>query len=396
MSVLAQLAIGDNVFVDIARIVVLTAIAGFFGLVIGVAHRWYAKEQVPEGLSVLIGLSVVALYLNTAGALGDIIGGQEDFFAIEAAIFNVVTFFVAAAVAAAAGRLGDRMGVSLFAVSGSKTVDRDVSRLVKTVGRVTTVKVPEEISDIDGYDPVDAATKEKLVGQTLLFPRRLTIEELRNRIIERLKTDYGVGHVDLDLTEEGTIEYLALGSRESGIGPTLPPGSAAVAVKADPANNASPGDSVQLWTAGDTTAGTTPQRVTNAELRGTAEDVATVAIDEEEAGKLDPETRYRVVTLPVEPRTDREFAAQLRAAAETMGVVTITEGSDLVNSTVGALDIAVVAVRTTAGDIEAIPTRTRTLSSGETVYAIARPDRLRKLEAGAAAPTSETTPKTDD
>lgn len=396
MSVLAQLAIGDNVLVDIARIVVLTAIAGFFGLVVGVAHRWYTKEQVPEGLSVLIGLSVVALYLNTAGALGDIIGGQEAFLTLEAAIFNVVTFFIAAAVAAGGGRLGDRMGVSLFAVSGSKTVDRDVSRLVKTVGRVTTVQVPEELNDIDGYDPVDAATKEKLAGQTLLFPRRLTIEELRNRIIERLKTDYGVGHVDLDLAEDGTIEYLALGSRESGIGPTLPPGSAAVAVKTDPANNASPGDSVQLWTAGDTTTGTTPQRVTNAELRGTAEDVATVAVDEEEARKLDTETRYRLVTLPVEPRTDREFAAQLRAAAETMGVVTIAEGSSLVNSTVGSLDIAVVAVRTTTGDIEAIPTRTRELSPGETVYAIARPDRLRKLEAGAAAPASETTPTTDD
>lgn len=384
--VVGQLAIGENLLVDIARIIVLTILSAAIGVGAGLVHRWYAQDLVPEGLAVLIGLSVVALYLNTAGALGDIIGGQEELLTIEAAIFNVVTFFVAAGGAAAGARLGDRMGVSLFAVTGAKSVEKDVSRFVRTVGRVTAVKIPDDIGDIDGYDPVDAAIKEKLSGQTLLFPRRLTVDELRDRFIERLRTDYGVGHVDVDFTDKADIEYLALGSRESGIGPTLPPESAAVTVKADPPNNASPGDAVQLWTAGDSDVGTAPQRVTNAELRGTAEDVVTLAMDEEEAKRLDTETRYRLVTLPVEPRADREFAGQLRAAAETMGVVTVGEGSSISQSTVGALDVAVVAVRTVAGDIEAIPTRTRTLSPGETVYAIARPDRLRKLESAAKSP----------
>lgn len=372
---------GDDLLLDLARVIVLTVLAGSVGFGAGVVYRWYATIRIPDGLSVLLGLSAVALYLNTAGTLGDIVGGQQDILAVEAAIFNVVTFFVAAGVAAGGGRLGDRVGIGLFAATGARSVDGDVNRLVRTVGRVISVEIPEEIDDVEGYDPVDVATKESLAGRTLLFPRRLTVEELRSRFVERLRTDYGVGHVDVDLAEDGTIEYLALGSRESGLGPTLPPGSAAVAVRADPANNASPGDVVQLWRPGKP-----PERVTSAELRGTAGDVATLAMDEADARQLDTGTRYRLATLPVEARVDREFAAQLRAAEETMGAVSIAEGSSLARETVGSIDAAVIAVRTLTGELEAIPSRNRPLVAGETVYVIARPDRIRRLESDAAAP----------
>jgi len=91
------------------------------------------------------------------------------------------------------------------------------------------------------------------------------------------------------------------------------------------------------------------------------------------------------VTLPVEPRADRAFAAQLRTADETMGVVSVGEGSVLVGNPLGALDVAIVAVGTVDGGIVAIPTRDREVDAGETLYAIARPDQLRKLEAAAAA-----------
>lgn len=380
-------AVAIEVVLDALRILVLVSIAGVVAVLVGVVYRWFANMRVPDGLSMLVALSVVALYLNTAGALGDVIGGQDDLLALEAAIFNVVTFIVAALAASAGGRLGDRIGDNLFAMSGGVTVDRDVSRLIRSVGRVTTVELPEEIEDMDGYDPVDQSVRDKLAGHRLSFPRGLTVEELRSRLVERLKTDYGVGHVDVDLAADGTVEYMALGGHESGIGPTLPPGSAAVAVRADPANRASPGDTVQLWTMGDPTGDAGPSHVLNAELRGAVGDVVTLATDEAEAVELDTERRYRLVTLPVGPRIDREFASQLRAAEETTGVATIAEGSPLAGATVGALDLAVVGVRTPDGGLEAIPPRTRVLSAGETVYAIARPDRLRKLE-GAAGPGS--------
>jgi hypothetical protein len=427
VSLVAEgLAVGGDLLVDVARTTVLAVTAATTGAVAGLVHRWYAGERVPDGLAVLAGLSVVAIYLNTAGALGEVIGGELELLALEAVVFNTVTFLAAGLAAVAGGRIGDRIGVGLFAISGRASLDRDVNRIVRSVGRMTTVELPEEIGDIDGYDPVDAATKAKLSGHVLVFPRRLTVGDLRTRFVERLRTDYGVGHVDVEFADDGAIEYLAVGGRESGIGSTLPPGSAAVAIRADPPNNASPGDSVQVWTAprpdatpdpapgadpdadpapdGDTdgtpdAAGTPeattsgagpgtgepPQRVTNAEVRGTADDVVTLAVDESDAKRLETDRRYRLVTLPVEPRADRAFAAQLRTAEETMGVVSVGEGSALAGNPVGALDVAVVAVRTVAGDIVAIPTRNREVAAGETLYAIARPDRLRKLETAAAA-----------
>jgi len=109
-------------------------------------------------------------------------------------------------------------------------------------------------------------------------------------------------------------------------------------------------------------------------------------VDEPDAMRLDTDRRYRLVTLPVEPRTDREFAAQLRTAAETMGVVRVSEGSALVDRAVGDVDIAVVAIGTAGGDIEAIPSPDRRLTAGETIYAVGRPDRLRKLESESTDP----------
>ena len=387
MSLLAQIAVGDNLLVDLARTIALAVIAAAVGVVVGIVHRWYAGSRVPDGLSVLVGLSVVAIYLNTAGALGEVIGGELDLLAVETAIFNTVTFLAAGVTAVVGGRIGGRISAGIFAISGRRSVDRDVSRIVRTVGRVTTVEVPEEIDDIAGYDPIDAATKEAIAGGVFVFPRRLTVGELRSRFVERLQTDHGVGHVDVEFADDGTVEFLALGSRESGIGSTLPPGSAAIAVWADPPNDASPGDAVQVWTDGDPAAGTQPQRVTTAELRGTVDDLVTLALDEADARRLDADRRYRLVTLPVEPRADREFAAQLRTAEETMGAVGVGDGSVLAGSPIGAVDIAVVAVGTVDGDVVAIPTRDRVISPGETLYVIARPDQLRKLEAAAAAPT---------
>jgi hypothetical protein len=74
---------------------------------------------------------------------------------------------------------------------------------------------------------------------------------------------------------------------------------------------------------------------------------------------------YRLVILPAEARPDREFAALLRAAHETMGVV---RGSD--------------------GTVAPLPSRANALDVGDAVYALARPDALRRLKADAEPPAS--------
>nr|WP_305794583.1 TrkA C-terminal domain-containing protein [Halomarina rubra] len=232
--------------------------------------------------------------------------------------------------------------------------------------------LPDTVDDIPDHDPVAPETRARLEGASFGFPRGLTVEELRSRLVDRLRDDYEVGHVDVDLAPDGTVEYLALGGRAAGIGPTLPPGHAAVAVRADPATGASAGDLVQVWDP--------PERVVTGELRGVSEDVATLALDDADAAAVDGETSYRLVTLPAEARVDREFAALFRAAEETLAVVTVSEGSPLVGQSVGTLAATVVAVRRADGGVTTLPEPATTVAGGETLYAVGRPDALRRLE----------------
>ncbi|TQQ79502.1 potassium transporter TrkA [Halonotius roseus] len=354
---------------------------------LAVAYRWYFKQTVPEGVSGFVGVSAVALYINTTSlgvAVSDI---SVDLFEPGVVVFNVVALSIAAVAAPVGRRLGDAASSNLFSLAGLREFDGEVGAVVRSAGRVTTLTLPEEIADMESYDPVTAETKAELAGKTLVFPRRLTVEELRSRLIERLKEDYEVGYVDVDLTAAADVEFLAVGSRAAGIGATIAPGTVAVAIRADPPNNASPGDTVQVWTTTEE-----PKRLVTGELRGVAGDTVTLAIDDEDATLLSPTEAYRLLTLPAEPQADREFATLLRSVDETMGTVTIEAGSELVGLTPRALTATVVAVRPDGGKLTALPDRDRGFEVGETIYGLGRPDVLRGLEERAKAPPTEEPP----
>lgn len=371
-------ALVDSLVASTIQIAGLAALAFVVGGTVGIAYRWYVHDRAPEGIAILPGLGLIALSLNTTAALGEGIGeAQGDLVVPEAAAFTIVAL-VAGGIAADLGRrVGDRLAVRTFDLTGGADIG-DVSRLVSTAGRAITVELPDDVGAIEGYDPVDAEVLAALEGERFVFPRGLTLAELEARIVDRLKTDFGIGHVDLEVTRDGEIEYLAVGSRAAGIGPTLGPGTVALAVRADPANSASPGDRVQVWNGGPE-----PERVVTAELRAAVGDIATLAVDEADADDLAAEGPYRLVTLPTEPQADREFASLLRAADETMAVATVAEGSPLAGTPVGALDPGVVAVRR-GGEVVPIPGRDRVLAAGDELYVVARPETLRRFEAAAS------------
>jgi Trk K+ transport system NAD-binding subunit len=108
-------------------------------------------------------------------------------------------------------------------------------------------------------------------------------------------------------------------------------------------------------------------------------DVATLAVGADDAADLDPDAEHRPATLPTEPQADREFSARLRAADETVGAVEIAAGSALDGTPVSALDASIVAIER-AGSVETLPAGDRLLGTGDTLYVIARPDRLRAIE----------------
>lgn len=389
----------------LTRVLGLAALAAMLAALAAVLYRWYTREEIPAWLATLVGASGVALYLNAVGLFQQAVGSDP------AAVFDPTVVLVnaasigAAVVVSPAGRaVGDRLVQSAFAIAGSRQLDTEVSRLVSNVGRVRPVELPEEaddVGDIEGYEPVPAATKAELAGKTLLVPRHLRGDALRDRVVARIKEDYGVGYVDLELDDRGTVARLSLGRRVAGLGTTLAPGFAAVAVRADPGAGASAGDAVQLWRrvdpsaadgtddetdpareAGSTTG--TAEHVASGELRASTGDVATVILDEADAAALDPAATYRLLTLPADPGAEREFTSLLRAADETMDVVAVEAGSDLDGATLGSVDATVAAVRSGDGSIEAIPPRSRVLAAGDALYLVARPERLRKIAARAS------------
>jgi len=351
----------------------LAILAAALAAVVALAYRWYATERIPSQLALLVGLSGVALYLNTTTVLGQVIGGQAGFLSTRAVLFNVVAFVASAVMTSVGRQVGDRVGGNLLAATRTRDVERDLNRFVRAVGRVISVTIPRQIDDVFGYDPVSEEVKDQIAGHSFLFPRRLTVGELEQRLVNRLKTDYGVGHVDVDLTEAGDITHLALGRRAAGIGPTLPPETVAVVIRADPAFASRPGDLVEVRSP------ETGERLVTAELRGVAGDVVTLAVDAEDASRLDVETNYRLLTLPVEPQPHREFTSLLRAADETTSVVSVEPGGILAGQLVGALNVSVVAVRSADGTVDPLPGGRRVLEPGDALSVLGRPDDLRKL-----------------
>jgi len=364
--------------------VTLVTFAALSVLIAGSAaltYRWYFRDEIPEGVTVLLGVSVVALYLNTTSLGAVAVGDSPALLEPESVFFNVVSLGVAAVVAPGGRYAGDRLAVDVFALSGARQLEGELSGIVRAVGRFTAVTLPpaDEIGDMDTYDPVSPEKKAEMAEKTLLFARKLSGEELRERLVARVKSDHGVGYVDVDVTGDGEIEYFAVGSRAAGLGPTLAPGSAAVAVAADPPNNATAGDAVQLWRTDPE-----PKRVATGELRGVAGDAVTVALDESDAERLAEEESYRIVTLPAEPQADREFASLLRNADETMAAIAVGAGSALAGSTVGDVEVVVAAVRPEDGSVQPIPPRSYTFAAGDLVYLVGRPDALRRFEGDAA------------
>lgn len=354
------------------------------GGAVSALYRGYSRRRVPFGVAALTGMAVVAVYLQTAGLYSDVLTGTDPtVFRTATATFNLLALGAGLTGGLVGWRVGDRVATDVFALTGVRELETGVGRVATTLGRVTTFELPAEVKDIEGYDPVSETTKAELAGKTILFPRRLRSAEASDRLAARLREDYDVGAVDVEV-EAGAVTYLAVGSRPAGIGGSLAPGVVAVALRGDPPAGASPGDVVQVWQPGPEAS-----RVATAELRGVDGDVATVALDEADADALSPETTYRLVTVPATPRAERELAAAVRAADETLGTIEVEAGSDLDGALVRDLDVSVVAVRPAGGAAEAVPSRDRMLVAGDTCYVVARPDALRRLEAQGRAPVSE-------
>lgn len=372
--------LGVPVFEVLTKLVGLGLLSAFVAGTIAFLFRWKTKTTLPEGPTLLLALGTVAVYLNTRIALVQFLGTGEAPLDGGVVVLNLAIFVVSGFTAAGGWYAGDRLGgTEQF---GAARLQPDLSPIVRATGRFITVTLPDEVDDITGYDPVSEETKAELAGNTYDFPRKLTVEQLESALAARLKTDHDVGHIDVDIGVDGTVEYLAVGRRLSGIGPTLSPGSRATAIEADPAFSASPGDTVQVWN------GTTGERVGTGELRAAVGHNATISAPEEVIGRIDARTEYRLMTLSADERIDRTFASMLRRASKTMSVIDVLPESTVDGMTVEATGLSVIAIKSADGTTDTIPSREQVIAAGDRLFAIGEPANLRRLEAAAASEAS--------
>lgn len=366
-------ALGEVAVIQIGyQLVGLALVSAGIAALSAFLFRWRTGNQLPDGAALLLGLGSVAVYLNGRIALVQFLGGGEEILNPIVVGVNLATLVVSAVTALAGWQLGDRYGKSRRL---QYSLNPRINPFVRATGRFIVLELPEEIDDIDGYDPVSPAVKSDIAGKKYNFSRGLTVEELRSALTTKLRKEYGVAHADVEVTVDGEVTFLAVGGRESGIGPTLPPSATATAITADPALTASPGDTVQIWHG--------EKRVGTAELRAAAGTTATVSARQAIIDALDPEGHYRLMTLPADERADRLFASMLRQADETMSSFTVAEGATLDGESVGTIRLSVIAIERVDGTTETIPQRSREIKAGERLFVIGHPRQLRHVEASA-------------
>lgn len=348
-------------------------LGGLAAIAAAVGYRRAGTGPLPLGIAVLLGAGAAAAPSTARLVTAGRVFTDVPTVASGTAAYLLAAVVVAGVAGAGGRRLGDHAARELFGVT-PVAGDGELAALLRAGGLSVAVTLPETIEDSPDHPPVDAATRNALAGRTLLFPHRLSSEQLRERLVARLERDFGVGHVAVGMDAAGRVERLAVGGRQGGLATTLPPETAAVAVRASPPSTVGLGDPVELWTADDgwfVAAGT---------LRASTADVATVVLPVDDARAIEPDSDYRLGARS-EPSTDRdELVAALRAADVTVAALAVEAGGPLDGEFVDWLPAPVVVLaRDGAKAPLAFPDGRETLRDSDTAYVLADPATLREL-----------------
>lgn len=363
---------GDWTTSALVRILGYSLYACVVGIGLSFVFRRVTRRQLPTVAAIIATLALTTVRILALVFTGPSIVPPTSMFHYASAAY-LLGVFVASTIAAEVGRrIGDFAACDVFAIQRVDGVGPGAD-VIRAASLAVPVTLPETISDLEGYEPVPARTKQTLEGERLLFPRRLSRAELASRLETRLVEDYAVDHVYLDLESDATVSELAVGAAPEGLSPQLAPGVAAVAVEADPAGDARVGDPVEVWSTGSE-----PQLVTEGTLRSTVGDVATIAVDGQEASKLDHTRRYRLLTRPDTSNDARALATRLWDADATVTAVEVVTGGPLEGEFVDWLPARVLTVERD-GEPVAFPDGNETLAAGDTVYLFGNPRDLQEL-----------------
>ena len=372
-TTLAPLILSGWTKIALLKLLGFALMASIVASAFAFAHRSYSTRLVPRGTGPLLGLGAVVVPLSMQAVTNSTVIGGTALQSPGSASFLLGVFLTAVVSGDIGRRIGDHIARDVFDIVHVRATG-EVGTLLQSAELVTTVELPTEIEDLDGYSTVGEATKRELAGRQMVFPNRLSDDALESRLRSRLVADFDIDAIHVSLEENRDIESLAVGRQPRGLGPLLPPRTVAVAVEGDPPPDCGTGDPIELWTTGQESS----ELAVVGTIHTTAGDVTTLTIGNGNSDDVIPGETYRILTRAENASDLYKLVATLWDTHGTVLSETIEEGGALHGEFVDWVPVSVLLIERD-GERIPFPENNETLEPGDTVHVLGVPEGLHRF-----------------
>jgi hypothetical protein len=384
--------------VEVLRGIYLGILTGIIpGLVawsMGFVFKYFTGVSIP-------GFGVVVMALALAGVNGGLLALTDPAILDSASGPVIITAIVVVLmISLYAHAKGDAMGASFprrlsLKRLRERSLSTDVVELVGGRGQVR-VSVSGEVTDMEGYPPLTPEIRRGIREGEWTFPAELSVGELETRFAERLRTEFDLSDVSVQLDERANATVVAAPPL-SGLSKRVPAGHRAVSVDTLVPTGMGRGDEVELVTEETTIRGSVLSAesepaegpaATDGGEAATEDPVAppattttggdgrvTVAVPRVRAKSLVAADRPRLVVQARGTRREFELISLLRRAGKRFRKLTLGPDGELVGATLATLslresyDVAVLAVRRPDGWVIA-PRGDTELAAGDQLFVV--------------------------
>jgi hypothetical protein len=191
-------------------------IAFFVVLLLAFFYRFFTNEKLPTFIGIAFGLG----FWGFTGGLIDIFQQPSVGGAIR--ILTVLIFVV----------WGVNSGDNISKKIPQKGIDI-IKGIRSPNKKFTNIKLPHQrlIFDIASKPRVPDSLKAELSEREFTLPADLPPEAIVKRVKRRLITDWGLGDVEIELTQDGRISHFSIAAKEEGLSVILPTGKIAIPIE---------------------------------------------------------------------------------------------------------------------------------------------------------------------
>ncbi len=399
-----------GIYLGLLAGIVPAFVAGSLGFVV----RYFTGVTLP-------GFGVVVLALAIASVNGGLLALADP--TILRAPRLLVATLVVLMLALYAHNAGDRLGAELprrvsFSSIRKRTLSTDVVEFVGEFGRVT-VRPTGAIRDVQGYPPLSPDLRTTIAEDSWHLPADLPLSELETRLEDRLRTEYDLADVAVEIDERGRAT-IAAAPPSSGLSRRVPDRHRAVSVDALVPTGLARGDSVVVTAGEETVSGTVLSARTGADdefARGDADESTTddgplesppasgarpggtataggegrvtVAVARHRAAALLAADRARVTVLSRATSPEFDALSLLRRAGYAVRRISVRSETPVDGSSWATDDVATLAVRRRGSEVNGrrrgwvfAPGIERPLEPGDEAFVAGRESAFDRLEEG--------------